>query len=163
MDDYFQRRQGGDGMTDHVKWTLSSLLILVSDLDRSLKFYMDVCDLPEIMREADAALLGDDVPGSLTLDLRRADRGAARAGQQSLGLRACSFYVGSNVELNRIEGRLKGLSAFQDRRQLGEGGGIGLVRGHDPDRLPLAFVSYERPLTGAEHRDALSLTYGWDV
>lgn len=150
-------------MTDSVKWSLYSLLILVSDLDRSMTFYMDVCDLHEISREPDAALLGHDMAGAFALDLRRTTRSGVREGRQALGLRACSFYVGANIELDRVEGRLKALSAFQDRHQYGEGGRVALVRGHDPDRLPLAFVSYERPLTGAEHRGAFSLIYGWDT
>lgn len=150
-------------MTDRVKWSLSSLLILVSDLDRSLQFYVDVCGLQEILREPDAALLGGDMAGSFTLDLRQVDRRGVRAGRQALGFRACSFYVGSSTELDRVEGHLTALSAFQDRQQFGEDGRVGLVRGHDPDRLPLAFVSYEQPLTGAEHRAAFSLIYGWDL
>jgi catechol 2,3-dioxygenase-like lactoylglutathione lyase family enzyme len=149
-------------VTDHAQWSLSSLLILVSDLDRSVQFYVDVCDLQEIMREPEAALLGGDMAGSFTLDLRQADRRGVRTGRQALGLRACSFYVGSKGELDRVEGRLKALSAFQDRQQQGQEGRVQLIRAHDPDRLPLAFVSYERPLTGAEHRDAFPLIYGWD-
>jgi len=149
-------------MTDHFEWSLNSLLILVSDLDRSMKFYMDVCSLQEILREGDAALLGGDTAGSITLDLRQADRGGIHSGREALGIRACSFQVGSNSELDRIEGRLKALSAFQDRQQRGDHGQVGLVRGHDPDRLPIAFVSYERPLTGVERRGALSQIYGWD-
>jgi hypothetical protein len=150
-------------MPDEATWSLSSLLILVSDLDRSMRFYMDICDLHEMARESDAALLGRDMAGSYSLVLKRADRGGVRAGQEALGLRACSFYVGSSIELDRVEERLKAVAAFQDRHQRGEAGRIGLVRGHDPDRLPLAFVGYEQPLTGADHRDTLSLIYGWDV
>ena len=149
-------------MTDRVTWSLSSLLILVSDLDLSMKFYMDVCSLQEILREPDAALLGDDVTGSVTLELKQADGGGIRAGREALGLRACSFYVGSDTELDRVEGRLKALSRFQDRQQRGDQGRIEIVRGHDPDRLPLAFLSYERPLSGAEHRSTFPLIYSWD-
>jgi catechol 2,3-dioxygenase-like lactoylglutathione lyase family enzyme len=152
----------GDDMTGSGAWSLRSMLIRVSDLDRASQFYTDVCGLREIVREADAALLG--VEGTeLTLDLRLAHRQGVHGGQQTLGLRACSFYVGSTAELERVEGRLKALSAFQDRKQQGEDGRIGLVQGHDPDRLPLAFLSYEPPLTEADYRSLLSLIYAWDL
>jgi catechol 2,3-dioxygenase-like lactoylglutathione lyase family enzyme len=150
-------------MTNGVAWSLRSVLILVSDLDRSSQFYTDVCGLKEVLREPDAALLGVEIAGSPTLDLRQADRHGLRAGQQSLGLRACSFHVGSATELDRVEERLKALSAFQVRQQLGDHGRIGLVRGHDPDRLPLGFMSYEAPLTDAEYRSVSPLIYSWDV
>ena len=80
-----------------------------------------------------------------------------------LGLRACSFYVGSDAELKRVEGRLKALSVFQDRQQHGEDGRVRVVRGHDPDRLPLAFMSYKPPLSSNEYRSVLSLIYSWDL
>jgi catechol 2,3-dioxygenase-like lactoylglutathione lyase family enzyme len=149
-------------MTSRLNWSLSSVLLFVSDLDRSVRFYRDVFDLEEIVREPEVALLGSDVAGSFGLDLRQADRHGFRAGRQALGLRACSFYVGSSAELDRIESRLKALSAFQDRQERGEGSRVEMVRGLDPDRLPLAFVGCERPLTSAEHRDAFSLIYSWE-
>lgn len=150
-------------MTTSVAWSLRSVLITVSDLDRSLQFYADVCGLQQILRDPDAALLGGTDTESLTLDLRQASHNAVHAGQQLLGLRACSFYVGSDAELDRVEERLSAWSAFQARQQLGENGRVGLVRGHDPDRLPLAFVSYEPPLGGAEYQSLISLIYGWDT
>lgn len=150
-------------MPDPVNWSLSSLLILVSDLDRSLEFYMDVCDLQKILHEDNAALLGGDGAGSFTLALREVERGSVHSGRGALGSRACGFYVGSATDLDRVEGRLKARSAFQDRQQRDDKGRIDIVRGHDPDRLPLAFVGSERLLTGLDHRSVFSLMYGWDV
>jgi hypothetical protein len=80
-----------------------------------------------------------------------------------LGLRACAFFVGSDAELDRIEARLKAFSLFQDRQQRGKHGRIHMVRGHDPDRLPLAFMNYPLPLAAEEQRDLVPLLYGWDL
>jgi catechol 2,3-dioxygenase-like lactoylglutathione lyase family enzyme len=135
---------------------------MVSDLNRSVQFYSDVCGLQEIVREPESALLGADDRSSMTLDLRQQDRGL-RSGQQTLGLRACSFRVGSKAELDRVEERLKALSAFQDRYQFGGDDGVHAVRAHDPDRLPLAFMSYQSPLTAAAYQRMGSLMYSWDV
>ena len=150
-------------MTKDGGWWLRAVLIIVSDLDRSVQFYTDVCGVQEIVREPDCALLGVEMTESPALALRQAHRDGVRAGQQTLGLRACSFYVGSDAELDRVEGRLRALSAFQDRQQHGEDGRVRLVRGHDPDRLPLAFMKYEPPLTSDEYRSVLSLIYSWDL
>jgi catechol 2,3-dioxygenase-like lactoylglutathione lyase family enzyme len=152
-------------MTNGAVWLMSSALIMVSDLDRSVSFYLDVSRLQEIYREPDAAILGVEVGHSATLYLRRANRDGLHAGQEALGVRAISFYSGSTTELDRVEERLKALDALRDRRQVGEGGRVGLVLGHDPDRLALAFVSHDpnRPLSGAEYGSVSSLIYGWDV
>jgi catechol 2,3-dioxygenase-like lactoylglutathione lyase family enzyme len=142
---------------------MRSVLITVSDLDRSVKFYKDVCDVGELVSDSDCAVLGVQTTGSPTLALRPAQGRGLRGGQQTLGLRACSFFVGSDAELDRIEARLKAFSLFQDRQQRGRDGRIHLVRGHDPDRLPLAFMNYPLPLFEDEQRDLLPLLYGWDL
>jgi hypothetical protein len=138
---------------------------MVSDLDRSVPFYVDVCRLHEIFREPDAAILGVHVGESATLYLRRTYRDGLHTGQETLGVRSIGFYSGSTTELDRVEERLKALDALRDRRQIGEGGRLELVRGHDPDRLPLGFVSHDpnHPPTGAEYRSVSALIYGWDL
>jgi len=150
-------------MTKDGGWWLRALLISVSDLDRSVEFYTDVCGVQEIVRESDCSLLGVETTESPSLALREVPRDGVRGGQQTLGLRACSFYLASGAELDRVEERLTARSAFQDRQQHGEGGRVQLVRGHDPDRLPLAFMSYEPPLSSDEYRGVLSLIYSWDL
>ena len=152
-------------MVDGAAWSMNSALIMVSDLDRSVPFYMDVCGLQEIFREPDSAVLSVEAGQSATLYLRRVYRDGLHTGQETLGVRAISFFSRSSTELDRVEERLKDLGALRDRRQVGEGGRIGLVRGHDPDRLPLAFVSHDpsRPATGAEFGKISSLIYGWDL
>jgi catechol 2,3-dioxygenase-like lactoylglutathione lyase family enzyme len=139
------------------------MLVIVSDLDRSVQFYTDVCGLQEFVREPDHALLGLETTGSVALAMRQVDRRGLRAGQQTLGLRGCAFYVGTDAELDRVEARLKSQSAFQDRQKCGEDDRVQLVRGHDPDRLPLGFLSYEPPLTADDYREMLRRVYWWDL
>jgi catechol 2,3-dioxygenase-like lactoylglutathione lyase family enzyme len=155
----------GDDMSDDAAWSMCAALIMVSDLDRSVSFYTGVAGLQEVLREPDAAVLGVEAGQSATLYLKRARRGGHRTGQETLGVRAVSFYSESVTELDRIEERLKELDALLGRRQVGEEGRVGLVFGHDPDRLPLAFVCHDpnRPLTGAEYERVSSLIYGWDL
>jgi catechol 2,3-dioxygenase-like lactoylglutathione lyase family enzyme len=152
-------------MTNGAAWSMCAALIMVSDLDRSVSFYVDVAGLQEIYREPGAAVLGVEEGQSATLYLKRARRSGRHPGQETLGVRAVSFYSGSIMELDRVEERLKALDGLQGRRQVGENGRVGLVLGHDPDRLALAFVCHDpnRPLTGAEYENVLSLIYGWDL
>lgn len=147
---------------DRATWWLSSVLIRVSDLECSISFYKDVLGLREMFHQSGAALLCDDRNEGPWLDLRQVDGLGVRVGPQGVGLRACSFCVGSDTALDRVEERLKALSAFEGRQQRGEDGRIGLVRGRDPDRLPLAFWNYERPMTLAQRQAAFSTIYGWD-
>jgi catechol 2,3-dioxygenase-like lactoylglutathione lyase family enzyme len=150
-------------MTEAGSWWLDAMLIIVSDLDRSVQFYTDVCGLQEIVREPGHALLGLETTGSPALALRQAGRGGVRGGQQTLGIRGCSFRVGTDDELDRVEAGLRSRSAFQDRQRCGQSGRVQLVRGHDPDRLPLGFLSYEPPLTADDYREMLRRIYSWDL
>jgi catechol 2,3-dioxygenase-like lactoylglutathione lyase family enzyme len=144
---------------------MCAALIMVSDLDRSVPFYADVAGLQEIFREPDAAILGVELGQAATLYLKRAARGGHHPGQETLGVRAVSFYSGSVAELDRVEERMRALDVLLARRQVGENGRVGLVLGHDPDRLALAFVSHDQnqPLTGTEYESVSSLIYGWDL
>jgi catechol 2,3-dioxygenase-like lactoylglutathione lyase family enzyme len=150
-------------MTEAGSWRLDAMLIIVSNLDRSVQFYTDVCGLQAIVRGPDHALLGLLTTGPPALALREADRRGVRAGQQSLGIRGCSFYVGTDAQLERVEARLRSRSAFEDRQRCGKDDRVQLVRGHDPDRLPLGFLSYEPPLTTDDYREMLRRIYSWDL
>ena len=102
-------------MVDGVAWSMRSALIMVSDLDRSVPFYMDVCGLQEIFREPDSAVLSVEAGQSATLYLRKAYRDGLHTGQETLGVRAISFFSRSSTELDRVEERLKDLGALRDR------------------------------------------------
>jgi catechol 2,3-dioxygenase-like lactoylglutathione lyase family enzyme len=123
--------------------SIRSVVISVRDLDRSTTFYQDVMNVSEVIRQDKLAVLGGEVTGPFTLFLRQANRNAIRVGQEALGIRALSCDVEAFAELDRVEGRLRAFNAFRDRQFLDEAEEFEIVRGYDPDRLPLSFVAYE--------------------
>ena len=152
--------------TDHVTqpWTLRSTLVSVADLDRSIGFYGELGPFGVVAREDAIAVLGDPSPGSLTLVLRET-RGLhqVRHGQQSLGLRSMTFNVGSPAELDRIESFLRSRDLFTDRRQVAAGASD-IMRGRDPDNLPLAFVAYAKDEIGPEYYESvIGMFYSMDA
>lgn len=144
-------------------WSIRSVVVSVSDLDHSSNFYQEVTNTREVLRESRVAVLSNDPPPSFTVYLREAPRNAVRSGQQGLGVRVFSFDVGSIAELDRVEGRLRDLAAFQDRRFLDEAESFEMVYGHDPDRLPLGFVAHKGELSGDDYRRALARMYSIDL
>ncbi|MGP0031870.1 MAG: hypothetical protein ACLPVF_15355 [Acidimicrobiales bacterium] len=123
-------------------WAIRSNLVAVENLDRSIAFYREIGPFEEIVRADAVAVIGGMSPASVVLILRET-RGTrpTRHGQQSLGLRSVTFNVGSTTELDRVESVLRGRDLFTARRRIGEGGRE-LLRGRDPDNLPLLFVCY---------------------
>ena len=153
--------------TDHVAhpWAIRSTVVAVSDLDRSVAFYQDLGPFDEIDREDAVAVLGGVSPASIALILRETrDIHHARYGQQSLGLRSMTFNVGSLDELDRIESVLRGRDLFSSRQQIA-GGVSELVRGRDPDNLPLvfAFYAHDGTLGPDYYRTVVSLAYSLDA
>ena len=69
-------------MTEDDGWWFRAVLISVSDLDRSVQFYTDVCAVQEIVRDPDSALLGVEMTELPALALRQADRDGVCAGQE---------------------------------------------------------------------------------
>jgi catechol-2,3-dioxygenase len=126
------------------EWSLRSVLISVSDLDRSLAFYQDLLNCQQVHRDVDVAVLGSDVAGSLMFILRQASRAAVHPGQQTVGLRTFSCDVGSPAELDRVEARLRDLGTFRDRQMTGGNVKFDVLRGYDPDRLPMTFVTFPK-------------------
>jgi catechol 2,3-dioxygenase-like lactoylglutathione lyase family enzyme len=151
---------------DHVAqpWVIRSTLVVVADLDRSVAFYRELGPFEEIVREGAVAMLGDASPASIVLMLREARSIQARRGQQSLGLRSITFNVGSLSELDRIESVLRGHDLFTDRRPLANGASE-LLRGRDPDNMPLVFVSYaeDETLGPDYYRTVANLAHSLDV
>lgn len=153
--------------TDHVAqpWAIRSTLIAVADLDRSVAFYRELGPFKEIVRQDAVAVLGEVSPASVVLILRDT-RGNhhIRHGQQALGLRSITFNVGSLGELDRIESVLRGRNLFTSRRQIADGASE-LLRGRDPDNMPLVFVCYaESESLGADYyRTVADLVYSLDA
>ena len=145
-------------------WAIRSTLVAVADLERSVAFYREIGPFEEVAREDAAAILGGVTPTSIVLMLREMRSiHRTRHGQQSLGLRSITFNVGSRGELDRIESVLRGRDLFTARQQIA--GASELVRGRDPDNLPLVFVCYadDEPL-GPDYYQALAgLIYSLDT
>ena len=110
------------------------------------------------------AVLGDVAPTSAVLLLHEPrSLHQTRHGQQSLGLRSITFNVGSIAELDRIESALRSQDHFTDRRRIDDGASE-LLRGRDPDNLPLVFVSYTTDTVGPEYyRSIVNLIYSMDA
>ncbi len=146
-------------------WSIRSALVAVTELDRSVAFYRELGPFEEIVRKDAVAVLGDMSPRSTILILRET-RGIhhARRGQQSLGLRSITFNVGSLAELDRIESILRSRDVFTSRREVADGASE-LIRGRDPDNMPLVFVrDAEGESIGTEYwRAVASLVYALDV
>jgi hypothetical protein len=152
---------------DHVaqSWAIRSTLLAVGDLDRSIAFYRELGPFDELAREDAVAVLGHVSPASILLILR--DTRSAhntRHGQQSLGLRAITFNVGSLGELDRIESVLRGQDRFTSRQQIADGASE-LLRGRDPDNLPLVFVCFspDEPFGPDYFRTIAHMVYSLDV
>jgi catechol 2,3-dioxygenase-like lactoylglutathione lyase family enzyme len=145
-------------------WAIRSTLVAVGDLDRSVAFYREIGPFEEVAREDAVAILGGPSPASIVLMLREM-RGIhhTRHGQQSLGLRSMTFNVGSSGELDRIESVLRGQGLFTARQQIA--GASELVRGRDPDNLPLVFVCYadDEPLGPEYYQELAGLIYSLDT
>jgi hypothetical protein len=152
--------------TDHVAqpWTLRSTLVAVADLERSVAFYGELGPFAVIARDDAIAVLGEASPGSVVLVLRETrSRHQMRHGPQSLGLRSMTFNVGSLGELDRIESFLRSRDLFTDRRSMAQGASD-LLRGRDPDGLPLVFVCYARDMIGSDYYEAaIGLFYSLDA
>ena len=145
-------------------WTLRSTLIAVSDLERSVAFYGELGPFHVIAEGDGVAVLGDVSPASAVLLLRETRTlHQTRHGQQSLGLRSITFNVGSIAELDRVESALRSQDHFTNRRHIGDSASE-LLRGRDPDNLPLVFVSYATGTVGPEYyRSIVDLMYSLDA
>jgi len=143
--------------------SIRSALVSVTDIDRSSSFYQDVLDADELMRDDQVVTLGSRRQNTFLLFLRKAPRGPSHPGQQALGLRALIWEVDSTEELDRVESRLNDHGALLGRKTM-EDGPVHFVRGHDPDRLPLIFLTYEstRDLPGEHYRGLTELLFGLD-
>jgi hypothetical protein len=152
---------------DHVphQWVIRSTLVAVTELDRSVRFYRDVGPFEEVVRKDGVAILSHVALGSIFLILReRRSMLGVRHGQQSLGLRSIGFNVRSIGELDRIETVLHDHGCFSSRQTVADGGPE-MVRGRDPDNLPLVFVSDDenRILSTEYYLAIVDLVHSLDV
>jgi hypothetical protein len=146
-------------------WIIRSALVVVADLDRSVAFYEELGDFEVLARLDAVVVLGHGSPASIFLILREM-RGMhhARHGQQSLGIRSITLNVPSPNELDRIESVLRSRDLFTSRGHVADRPAE-LLRGRDPDNMPLVFVCYSEGETfGPEYFQAVaSLAYALDI
>lgn len=153
--------------TNHVAqpWAIRSALVAVAELDRSVSFYREVGPFEELARDDAVAVLGEASPASIVLILRKTGTiHHTRHGPQSLGLRSITFNVGSLGELDRIESVLRNHNLFTSRQQIADRA-CELVRGRDPDNMPVVFVFYaeDKTLGPDYYRAVMNLVYTLDA
>jgi catechol 2,3-dioxygenase-like lactoylglutathione lyase family enzyme len=114
---------------------LSSAVMFVQDLNRSVSFYTDVLGLEVSDRATTAALLSSEGGSQLVL---RAIGGHGNRALGGLGVQYLIWTVTGEAALDRCEQALKDRSALVERRDSGEGAA---VEGHDPDGIVVLVAS----------------------
>jgi hypothetical protein len=100
-------------------------------------------NLREVLRQDRMAALSVDDAGTFTLYLRHA-RNASHPGQQAVGVRSLVYDMGDPAALDAVEERLRAHDSLRSRQAMGSTHPFQLVHGHDPDRLPLTFMAFDR-------------------
>ncbi|WP_195908952.1 VOC family protein [Microlunatus sp. Gsoil 973] len=109
--------------------TITSSVVLVRDLERSINFYREVFGCRVSLREEDAALLLD--PGGFQLYLlARGDREPHPAGV--IGDHILTWAVDSSEALREFEEALRMYGTYTDTHITG---GVSVVEGRDPDGI----------------------------
>lgn len=132
---------------------LSSAVMFVQDLNRSISFYTDVLGLEVSDRATTAALLTSESGSQLVL---RAIGGHGNRALGGLGVQYLVWTVTGEAALGRCEQALTNRSALVERREGSEGAA---VEGHDPDGIVVLIVS-----AGADHKPLQKLPsriYSW--
>jgi len=125
-------------------FAIRSTLVAVGDLDRSVAFYWDLGPFGEVAREDAVVVLGDVSPASIVLILRetRGIHWTRMASNRSVSARLSSM---SDPSASGI-GSSPYCEAVTSLRPVGRSptGAPELLRGRDPDNLPLVFVCYAK-------------------
>ncbi len=117
---------------------VTSCLMRVSDLDRSLNFYRDVFGCHVALRQPEAALLL--TPGGFQIYLR-AHEAFGTGGINDVGVEQIIWSAGSEAELQRIEQRMRRHYPSTYTNTLN---GIRFVDGVDPDQNRV-LITYPAP------------------
>jgi catechol 2,3-dioxygenase-like lactoylglutathione lyase family enzyme len=121
-----------------VHLSIQSILLNVSDLERSVSFYVDVFEFPLYVREPDvAALKVSESDRRQVLVLRGAGK-YAHPGRGVVGPRLIAFEAGSLDEVILVETRLVARKSFVGRRR---SKGWEAVFGVDPDRNQVSIAA----------------------
>src|SRR5580700_6394036 len=131
---------------------LGSVVMFVSELDRSVDFYAGVLGLSVVDRSPTAALLS--APSCQVV--LRAMGGNAPHPLGAVGVQYAVWTAGSQDELDRCEQALKDRGVYTETRT---DEGHQVVEGRDPDDV-VVMVSYPGPDQAPLHR-LPARVYGW--
>jgi catechol 2,3-dioxygenase-like lactoylglutathione lyase family enzyme len=132
---------------------LSSAVMFVQNLDKSVSFYTDVLLLEVADRSTTAALLASGDGSQLVL---RAMGGHGNRPLGGLGVQYLVWTAAGEADLDRCEQVLKDRSALIERRT---SEGASVVEGRDPDNI-VVMIAYPGP-DQAPMRKLPSRIYGW--
>jgi catechol 2,3-dioxygenase-like lactoylglutathione lyase family enzyme len=132
---------------------LSSAVMFVQNLDRSVKFYTELLELQVTDRSATAALLVS--PDGSQLILRAMGTGAVHS-LGGVGVQYVIWTAADEEDLDRCEVVLKQLSAHRDTRSSGP---AKAVEGRDPDDI-VVLITYPGPDQVPLHELPVRI-YGW--
>jgi catechol-2,3-dioxygenase len=119
--------------------SIQTVLLNVTDLERSIEFYQDVFDLRLIsQREEVAALMVYETNRRQVLLLRELRGKSHHAGRRNVGLRMLSFEAGGPNELHAIDRKLVNRHSLVWRGQTET---YRAIMGVDPDRTEICVAS----------------------
>jgi catechol 2,3-dioxygenase-like lactoylglutathione lyase family enzyme len=132
---------------------LSSVVIFVHNLDRSVDFYTDILGLEVVDHSTTAALLNNAVGTQLVL--REMGPGVSRP-LGAVGVQYVVWTVAGKEDLDRCEQALRGRAAHRETRSHD---GVTVVEGRDPDDVRMV-VTYPGPDKVPLHQIPTRI-YGW--
>ena len=118
--------------------SIQSILLNVSDLDRSVAFYTEVFEFPIEARETEVAALEVSDSGRRQVLVLRVTRGSLHAGRGAIGPRLISFEAESLDQVDLVEARLDARKSLVGRRRAQA---WQAVFGFDPDRNQVAVAA----------------------
>jgi catechol-2,3-dioxygenase len=111
--------------------SIQSILVNVSDLERSVAFYSEVFEFSIDALETDVAALKISESGRRQVLVLRATRGSLHPGRGAIGPRLIAFEAESLEQVGLVEARLEARKSLVGRRSAK---GWEAVFGLDPDR-----------------------------
>ncbi len=132
---------------------LASVVMFVSDLERSVEFYRELLKMRVTVRTPTAALLVGS--NDMQVYVRRMGRVTHALG--GIGVQYVIWSADSLDDLHRCERTLKERSAHTSSREMADG--FTVVEGRDPDDVPLV-IAYPGP-NKAARREIMARIYSW--
>jgi catechol-2,3-dioxygenase len=132
---------------------LGAAVMFVRNLDRSIRFYSEMLELPVVDRSTTAALLGDD--GGPQLVLRAFGENASHP-LGSLGVQYLVWLTESRADLDGRADALRKMAAYKDTYTVGDSV---TVEARDPDDL--VFMLVYRPAGQPGLRSLPARIYAW--